>query len=144
MTRSFSSGSDRALHKRKILGPIGPSRRSLIAQQHGLRPQQDEIEIVIVIVVDPYGGFEAPGGKFRRLPDEFAARVSIQHRTGRRQHAEIHVTVVVEVARKRRRSHRSAPSRPVSAAGMLPLEEQTDSLRRPHEKIGLAAAGGVD
>ena len=45
--------------EREIGGAVGESGGALVAQERGRVAEEDEVEVVIVVVVDPDGGLEA-------------------------------------------------------------------------------------
>ncbi len=109
----------------------------------GSGPSRHEVEIVIVIVIEPHGRVESAGGQVRFLTDEFSARVAIQLRTGGRQNAEVHQPVVVEVAGRNGDRTRDA-FKAGRGRELLPAQIELDAARRPHQQISLADAGGID
>ena len=70
--------------ERKIGGAVGESSGALIAQQRGRVAEQDEVEIVIVVVIDPDGGLEAALREVGGRELEAALDVAVEQRTGSR------------------------------------------------------------
>src|SRR5579872_3871977 len=88
----------RPSNERKISGAVRESSRTLIAHEGRFFSEQDEIEIVIVIVVDPNGPIEPALRKARLITLESPFYIPVEQRAGLRQNAQIHQAIVVEVA----------------------------------------------
>ena len=70
----FLRGGDVAFDEGKVGGAIRPARGALIAHQRGLGAEQDEIEIVVVIVIEPDGTCRSGGREVSRAGGRICRR----------------------------------------------------------------------
>ena len=114
-----------------------------IAHQDGVLAEQDQVEIVVVVVVDPDGAFEAALRERGVDGSEAAFRVAIELRTGLGEDAEVHEAVVIEIARGDG-DHAGDLFQAGIPGQYGAIAVQMDARCRPDQQIGAASAGGID
>src|SRR5260221_6756929 len=100
--REQGRGRGMTLNERKLSRLVGETSCALVANESGFLPQQQQIEIAIVVVIEPHRLFIGSSGQLRRMLLENAAAIVIERRAGIGQHTKIRQSIVVEIARRYR------------------------------------------
>jgi len=134
---------DGALDEGEVCGAVGEAGFALIADQCGTVAEQDEIEIVVVIVIEPDGSVEAVLGEIGFEGFETASDIAVEERAGFGEDAEVHETVVIEIAGCDLDYVLEGGQAGIgSEVGAFAIEG--GSFGGPDEEIDLTFAGGVD
>ena len=127
----------------EVRGAVGETGGAFIAQERGGVAEEHEVEVVIVVVIDPGGALEAALRQMGVLANEVAFGVAIEQRAGVGEDAEIHQAVVVEIA-----GGDGEGADEIFEAGLFDeigaVAVQRDRGGGPNQQIGLARAGGID
>ena len=75
---------------------------AVIAHHRGMFAEQQQVEIAVVVIIDPNGFLKTPGRQFRRIFLENPVPIAIERRSGICQHAQVRQAVVVEITRGNR------------------------------------------
>ena len=77
---------------------VGESGGALVANERGLLPQQQQVEIAIVVVIDPQSFFILSCRQLRGMLLENAVAIVIERRAGICEHTKVGQAIVVEVS----------------------------------------------
>src|SRR5262249_24324011 len=85
------------VHKGKVRGFITESRMAIISQQRGIRTEKHQVQVVIVVVIDPDGSGEAPLGHLQKALLENAFPVLIECGPVFGDDCKVREAIIVEV-----------------------------------------------
>ena len=128
-----------SLYEGEVRGLIAEARRAVVAHQPGILAQQDQIEIVIVIVVDPDRLLIMAGGQLGGMLLKLSLLVDVHRRAGFGENAQIRQAIVVEIAG----GDGDDVFQAFEAAGRngrRSVFQEHNAARRPCQRVGLAIA----